>query len=128
MSRWLGRAESLLAVAWLPWLCGVVVVYLLTFDRLHLLPSPLPLWQAQVAQAPFLAMISVAILRFVQFDARARHMFHLDLSKPVALSSAILAATVLIAAGVDAVLDLTERNYVVEMMLESTGTSSSLIP
>jgi hypothetical protein len=115
------QGKALLALAWLPWLFGVlVVVVLLAFGWLDLLSSALPLWlwQAQLAQVPFLAMIAVAILRFVQFDARAKRAFHLDWRKPVALSSVILAATVLIAAGVDAVLDLTVRNYLVGKMLE----------
>jgi hypothetical protein len=115
------QGKALLALAWLPWLFGVlVVVVLLAFGWLDLLSSALPLWlwQAQLAQFPFLAMIAVAILRFVQFDARAKRAFHLDWRKPVALSSVILAATVLIAAGVDAVLDLTVRNYLVGKMLE----------
>src|SRR5262245_2104056 len=99
------HCRVLIALAWLPWLLGVLVVALLAFDWLHLLPNPLPLWLAPVAQAPFLAMIAVAILRFVQFDVRARHAFHLEFRKPVTLSSAILAATVLIAAGIDAVVD-----------------------
>ncbi len=115
------QGKALLALAWLPWLFGVlVVVVLLAFGWLDLLSSALPLWlwQAQLAQVPFLAMIAVAILRFVQFDVRAKRAFQLDWRKPVALSSVILAATVLIAAGVDAVLDLTVRNYLVGTILE----------
>ena len=116
------QSRDLLALAWLPWLFGVLVVAFLAFDWLHLLPSPLPLWLAQVAQAPFLAMIAVAILRFVQFDARPRGAFHVEFRKPVALSSAILAATMLIASGIDTLLDLTARNSLVWMMHELLGS------
>jgi hypothetical protein len=121
--RMVRQCGALLALAWLPWLFGVLVVDLLAFDRLGLLPSsslPLWLWQAQLAYAPFLAMIAVAILRFVQFETRAKRAFHVDFRKPVALSSVILAATLLIAAGVDALIDLTVRHYLLAMMSEIT--------
>jgi hypothetical protein len=124
------QGKAFLALAWLPWLFGVLVlVVLLAFGWLDLLSSALPLWlwQAQLAQVPFLAMIAVAILRFVQFDARAKRAFQLDWRKPVALSSVILAATVLIAAGVDSVLDLTVRNYLVGTMLEIDRSFSTAI-
>jgi hypothetical protein len=110
------RGGDFVALAWLPWAFGILVVVLLAFDWLHLLSSPLPLWLAQVAQAPFLAMIAVAILRFVQFDARPRGAFHIEFRKPVALSSAILTATLLVAPGIDTVLDLTTRISLVWMI------------
>src|SRR5215831_3342923 len=111
------HGKTLFCIVWLPWLLGTAVFGLLAFDWLDVLPV-LPIWQAQICQAPFSAMIAVGIVRFVMLGVRPSRPFYLDCRKPVIWSSVILPATALIAGGIDIVVYVEVRGFLAEALYD----------
>lgn len=111
------HGTTLFAIAWLPWILGTAVFGLLAFGWLDVLPV-LPIWQAQIGQAPFSAMIAVGIVRFVMLGVSPSRPFYLDFGKPGIWSSVILAATALIAGGIDVVVYVEVRRFLAEVLYD----------